>query len=305
MALRVLGVPSAAGAYGHGVARAPAALRGAGLVGSLRGRGLTVADAGDLPLVPFAPDPASPRAQHLEQVVAVAREVADRVAAIDQAGDVPLVLGGNCTITLGVIAGLCARHPRLGLAYLDGDADMSTPERTLSGILDAMGIAAMLGLAGAPPALTSLGPREPLMVGRDVAIIGYDATELDAEPSELLLQHGVHLFDGAAVRGRASAAAADVLEALAHRDGLVVHFDVDVIDSTDLPLAQFPHFNQGLSLADGFDALGALVSAPDLLAAVITEVNPDNDPDGRHVRRLVEGLTEALGRSTVGSRAGG
>ena len=55
MALRILGVPSAAGAYGHGVARAPQALRAAGLLESLRGQGLAVADAGDLPVVPFAP----------------------------------------------------------------------------------------------------------------------------------------------------------------------------------------------------------------------------------------------------------
>lgn len=156
MVLRVLGVPSAAGAHGHGVARAPAALRAAGLLEALRSRGLDVADAGDLPLVPFTPDPTSPRAQLVEQVVAVARDVADRVATISGAGDVPLVLGGNCTITLGVIAGLCARYPRLGLACLDGDADMSAPVRSVSGILDAMGIAAMLGLEGADPAFASM-----------------------------------------------------------------------------------------------------------------------------------------------------
>jgi hypothetical protein len=28
-------------------------------------------------------------------------------------------------------------------------------------------------------------------------------------------------------------------------DPLLVHFDVDAIDSTDYPLANFPHFNLG------------------------------------------------------------
>jgi arginase len=300
MALRILGVPSAAGAYGNGVARAPRAMREAGIVEGLRDRGLAVADAGDLPVVPFSPDPASPRAQQLDTVVAVARDVAQRVAGMDEAGDTPLVLGGNCTLTLAVVAGLCGRHPRLGLAYLDGDADMSTPERTTSGVLDAMGIATMLGLADAASAFAGIGPRTPLMAGRDIALLGYDEMELEAEPREQLVAHGVHLFDGRSMRGRAAEAAADALDALSHRRGLIVHFDVDVVDSTDLPLGQFPHFNQGLSLADALEALAVLAAAPDVLAVLITEVNPDNDPDGRHVRRLVDGTGGALGRAMGG-----
>lgn len=297
MTFRVLGVPSAAGAYGNGVALAPRALREAGLLEALSDRGVAVADAGDLPLVPFAPDPANPRQQNIDKVIDVANQVADRVAAFDMAGDVPLVLGGNCTLTLGVIAGLCSRRPDLGLAYLDGDVDMSTPARTVSGVMDAMGIATMLGLEGTSEAFAGIGPRVPLMDGRDIAIIGYDEAELEAEPRALLLQEGVHLIDAGAVCGRPAAAAADALDALAHRDGLIVHFDVDVVDSTDLPLGQFPHFNQGVSLADAVEVLAVLASAPDVLAIVITEINPGNDPDGAHVGRLAEGIVDALGRS--------
>jgi len=99
------------------------------------------------------------------------------------------------------------------------------------------------------------------------------------------------------VRGNGSAAAADALTALADRDGLIVHFDVDVVDSTDLPLGQFPHFNQGVSLDDAIEVLAELLAAPDVLAILITEINPDNDPDGVHVQRLGDGFAEALGRA--------
>jgi len=223
MALRVLGVPSAAGAYGNGVALAPRALREARLLEGLSERGVEVADSGDLPLVPFTPDPANPKQQNIQKVIEVASEVAGHVAAISMAGDVPLVLGGNCSLTLGVIAGLCSRHPDLGLAYFDGDVDMSMPARTVSGVVDAMGIATMLGLEGASEAFAAIGPRVPLMDGHRIAIIGYDEAELDAGPRDLLLQRGVHLIDGSAVRGRPAAAAADALDALEHRDGLIVH----------------------------------------------------------------------------------
>jgi arginase len=297
MSLRVLGVPSAAGAYGNGVALAPAALRDAGLLEALRDRGVAVTDAGDLPFVPFAPDPANPRKQNLGTVVSVAREVATEVAAISAAGDIPLVFGGNCSLTLGVIAGLCAAKPDLALAYFDGDADMSTPERTVSGVIDAMGIATMLGLEGAPQELAGIGPRVPLMEGRRIAIVGYDDAELAAEPKAQLVERGVHLMPGDSVRGNGSAAAGDALTALADRDGLIVHFDVDVVDSTDLPLGQFPHFNQGVSLDDAIEVLARLLAAPDVLAILVTEINPDNDPDGVHVQRLSDGVADALGRA--------
>jgi arginase len=76
MALRVLGVPSAAGAYGNGVALAPRALREARLLEGLSERGVEVADSGDLRLVPFTPDPANPKQQNIEKVIEVASEVA-------------------------------------------------------------------------------------------------------------------------------------------------------------------------------------------------------------------------------------
>jgi arginase len=80
---------------------------------------------------------------------------------------------------------------------------------------------------------------------------------------------------------------------------VVVHFDVDVIDSVDCPLAHFPHFNTGLSFDDALDVLAGLCAAERLAAVTVTEVNPDHDPDGDQLRRLVLGLATALGRASA------
>src|ERR1700719_2596164 len=77
--LGLIGVPSSAGAHGPGQEKAPAALRQAGLLGALREAGLTVEDLGDLPMTRFEPDPAHRKSQSLSRVVAVARQVAERV----------------------------------------------------------------------------------------------------------------------------------------------------------------------------------------------------------------------------------
>jgi len=70
-----------------------------------------------------------------------ARRVAAEVAAIRGAGRLPLVLGGDCTITLGALEGFGEG----GLVYFDGDADLTTPEHSSSAVADTMGMTHMLG----------------------------------------------------------------------------------------------------------------------------------------------------------------
>lgn len=301
MTLSVLGVPTAAGAYGGGVMRGPRALRDAGIIAELSKHGVDVVDLGDLPDEPFASDPAARRMQNLDRVVRVATAVAERVHAIVEAGDVPLVIGGDCTITLGVIAGAQRSAQDVGLAYVDGDADLSTPETTKSGILDAMGIATMLGLEGAPDSLAGLGARRPLLPGRRIALLGYDDSGVDASEAALLVEHRVNRLPASALGFDAGSATTEMIGSMSERDGLIVHFDVDVIDSTELPLAQYPHFNEGLSFAVAMEVLGAACAAPDVTAVVVTETNPDNDDSGRYVGRLVRGLASALALSRVRS----
>jgi len=107
--------------------------------------------------------------------VTVAGTVADAVARALAEGQVPIVLGGDCTVTLGVMAGLQRHDPGAGLLYFDGDADLATPQTTGSGVLDAMGVAHLLGLADNP--LARLGPRWPMLTDARLVLFGYDETD--------------------------------------------------------------------------------------------------------------------------------
>jgi arginase len=294
----VIGVPTSAGTHGPGQDKAPRALRQAGLVEGLRAAGLEVEDHGDLPAAPYQAHAADPRQRNLDGVVEVARRVADRVQAALDRGRRPLVLGGDCTITLGVVAGFLRHGDDLGLLYFDGDADLSTPATSRSGILDAMVVAHLLG-EGAP-ALAGVGPRTPLLAPDRLLLFGFDDPDDLGEPQQALLaRHAPASWPATrarAVPGGPSAAAAAALAELEARAGtIVVHFDVDVVDSGDLPLANFPHFGQGLSLAEAFACLDTFLASPRLGGLVVTEVNPDHDPGGQ-LARLVDGLVAALAR---------
>jgi arginase len=206
---------------------------------------------------------------------------------------VPLVLGGDCTITIGAVAGLKRCHADGGLIYVDGDADLGVPGDGGSGILDSMGISHLLG-SGAPE-LAGIGGRVPLLEANRLAIIGSDPRETDQAGRGFLANAGVSFQEAPALITDPAAAAQRALDKVTDAGGrFIVHFDVDVIDSGDLPLGNFPHYGSGVLLYHAMAALRVLRSHPAFAGLVITEVNPTHDPSGTELSRLVNGLSSAL-----------
>jgi arginase len=292
--LRVLGVASSAGTHHAGQDRAPQALRDAGLLDRLRLAGVPVTDGGDVAAEVFAVDHDHPTQRNLDAVVRVATQVADAVDDTLGRGDIPLVLGGDCTITLGVVAGVQRRLPRAGLFYFDGDADLATPETTTSGVLDAMGVAHLLGRADTD--LARLSPATPPLTDERLVLLGFDEGDPEGFHEEVLRQHPrLVRFPDHGVRADPEGAARTALTALlATSEGIIVHFDVDAVDSGDLPLANFPHYGTGVSLAQAQRALTVAFAAPALSAIVLTEVNPSYDPSGRQLGRYLDAVASAI-----------
>jgi arginase len=294
--LQFIGVPTSAGAYGAGQERAPGAFRAAGLMERLAGAAI---DGGDVEGVRFSPDLRRRTSQNLDAVVRVIQAVRDRVSEVLGQGDLPVVLGGDCTITLGVIAACTRVDPDAVLAYFDGDVDLSTPATTSSGILDAMGIAHILDLEGADDDLASVGDRRPLMDGNRISLIGHEEQDLDDEQIKLLDQAGVHRFSAERLRADKQQTIERALGVLGDQPR-IVHFDIDAVDSTDFPLAEYPHFNTGVSLDVAEYVLTRLVDTPNVKALVVTEVNPLKDPDDIYIPRLRDVLVRVLGQGGVG-----
>jgi arginase len=262
------------------------------LLGALREAGLEVEDLGDLPVTRFQPDSANPKRQSRSGVIAVARQVADRVAAAVERDLVPLVIGGDCTITLGVVAGLLRQQPDLGLIYFDGDADMTTPETTRSGIFDSMGVSHLIGEGD--PEVAHLGPRFPLLPPDRITLFGFHPYEIEPEEQRLLEKSAMAQYPVTSMGDRPVERAAEALARLEERArAIVVHFDVDVMDSAEIPLADWPHYD-ALSFGDAMRCLRVFVASPKLAALVVTEINPDHDPDGLLVRQFVDAFADAL-----------
>ncbi len=293
--LGVIGVPSSAGAYAPGQEQAPRALRAAGLVTGLEAAGVEVVDHGDAPVWRWTPDRAHRRAQNAEAVAQCAAATAERVRDALAAGEWPLVLGGDCTVGVGTVAGHLPESGRLGLVYLDLHADLNTPGTVIDGALDWMGVAHLLGEPEATPGLRDIGPRVPLLDDDQIVLLGFGAAHATAGERERVERRGLAVVPDSEVAADPAAAAARALSLLAGCDRLAVHFDVDTIDFVDAPLSENTGRNTGLTQDQTFAALAAVLADPRASALTITELNPlHGAEDGSTLTSFVAKLVEAL-----------
>ncbi len=300
--LAVIGVPSSAGAFAPGQEGAPAALRATGLIERLQAAGITVTDRGDSVVWRWRPDRQRPRAQNLEAVIAQAKDTARRVREAVAAGEIPLVLGGDCTIEMGTVAGFLSlpSEQRIGLLYFDLHADLNVPDSEPEGAFDWMGMAHLLGEEDAVPDLSRFGPRFPLLDAEDVCIFGHGLTRATPWEREVIARRGVRTVPVEDVAVDPEGAAARALASFDGYDALLVHFDVDVIDFTDAPLSENTGRNEGLTLDQAFRALRVLTASPIFSALTITELNPlHGEEEGATLERFVGGLVETLAAAPV------
>jgi arginase len=287
----IVGAPTSAGAYAPGQEEGPRAMRDAGLLDSLAAGGVEVADVGDVEAFRWAPDPRNPRAANLAAVVDRARQVAALVAAVREDGAV-LVLGGDCTIELGTVAGLRDRVGRLGLVYLDLHADLNVPSSVVDGALDWMGVAHLLDVDGAESELAGIGSSRPLLDDDQLVFLGIKpGTEFE---QATISRRDLPVVDIDALAADPEGAAGQALGALEGCDAVAVHFDVDLVHFLDAPLAENTD-REGVTLEAAATALRRLTADARFRALTVTEFNPlHGAADGSTTRRLVEVLARAL-----------
>lgn len=152
---------------GRGEERAPAALRAAGLVERLRARDAGEADAR---IRDTRRDPDTGVVGAVE-VRRASMTIASCVREVLEARECPLVLGGDCTLLLGVFQALSGGS---GLWFLDGHADFFDGESSPSGEAADMDLAILTGYG--PPGL--LERDGPLLEPAAVVLLGHRPAEL-------------------------------------------------------------------------------------------------------------------------------
>jgi arginase len=273
-----------------------------GLGDALLGHGLAQALGAHLATT-VAPPPASgirdPASGVLNgpEIAAYAVALANAVGTLLDAGDVPLVLGGDCSVLLGGALAL-RRRAAAGLLFLDGHADFYQPSAEPSGEAASMDLALATGYG--PPAVGDVEGRSPLVRAEDAVIVGFRDAEEQARNGSQPLPDALLALDLGAVRTAGAHAAAE--HALAHLtrpgapDHFWVHIDADVLDDAVMPAVDYREPG-GLS-ADELATILAAAMATGLVAGVeVTIYNPALDPAGTAGAALTAALARGLGGS--------
>jgi arginase len=274
--ISLIGAPSSAGAYAPGQEKAPATFRKHGLASALHRTGCAIADRGDVPSFRWRPDLSRPNAMNLDAVAGTARAVAEKMADAMAAGEAALVLGGDCTVELGTVAGALREESSVGLVYIDFDTDLNPPEAS-DGALDWTGVAHLLDIKGAAPELTGLGPRCPMLAPADILFLAVE--NIMPGEAQTIAELGIPVIGREEVKFDAAAAAARGAAWAARHERLLIHLDVDVLSYTRCPIAENVRRCDGLTLGELSTLLTPLLAAPNWRALTITEANPDHAPD--------------------------
>jgi len=287
--IALIGAPTSAGAFAPGQEDAPGALREAGLLDALRAAGREVVDRGDTPRWRWRVDHDEPRAMNAAAVVDGVHAVAELAQAAIGAGELPLVLGGDCTVGVGTVAGAVAAGVEPRLVYFDMHPDLNTPASVPDGAFDWMGVAHMLDIEDADDRLASAGPRRPLLYDADLVLFAADPRQSTPHERRVIEARGLEPLGVDAVHRALERATADGRRFL-------VHFDVDVIDFSDVPLSENTGRGVGVTFDAAFAALDVLVRHDALLGLTVTELNPhhgaqDRSDLTRFARRLAIALS--------------
>jgi arginase len=286
----VVEAPSVLGLFPKGVETLPAALLGAGLVERLKARR---AGRVEPPAYDDRRDPET-RLLNPRGLARYAIALADELEPLLEAGEFPVVLGGDCSILLGCTLAN-RRRGRAGLLFLDGHADFYQPEAEPNGEAASMDLALVTGRG--PGIVTDLEGRQPLVRDEDVALVARrDAADAEAHGSQRVEETGIQVIELSALRECGAMATAErALRRLTRTDlaGFWIHLDADVLDDAIMPAVDY-RMPGGLQWDELSTILRTALASGKALGIDITIFNPKLDPDGAIARRFTEALSEGL-----------
>jgi arginase len=221
--------------------------------------------------------PLLPEAAPTARMGALCRTLAAEVAATRAAGNLPVVIAGDCTASIGVLAGLQQKTPDLTLVWYDAHGDFNTPETTPSGFIGGMPLAMLCG-RGEQTIVTGAGAT----IHPEYQIILTDARDLDPGEKEAVAGSAMtHLPDVAGL----------VVLDLPDKP-IYIHFDSDVLRLGDMAAVNYPA--EGGSSLDTIEASLAHLAGTGQIAAIsVTMWNPELDDEGS-AEQVVMGLVERL-----------
>ncbi len=299
--IHIIGVPLDLGASRRGTDAGPSAVRVAGLSASLVKLGYEVTVESDIPVPTMETrHPESRKARFKSEILEVCERLAVATRETLDAGDIPLVIGGDHSIAMGTIAGVAAHYRNkdadIGLIWFDAHGDMNLPGTSPSGNIHGMPLAHVLGYGD--PDLSNILDQCPAVKPENVVLIGI--RDIDDHEREFIRTSGIKVFTMSDIDelGMTHVCQETLKIVNANTAGFHISFDVDGCDPSVIP-GSGTLVPGGVSFREAHQLLENCAKTGRMTSMEVVELNPFLDHANVSAERAVALIQSAFGRSIL------
>lgn len=299
--VHIIGVPLDLGASRRGTDAGPSALRVAGLRRAIAKLGYEVTVESDIP-VPTMETRQLERmeARFKDEILEVCTDVATATLKILEAGQIPLVIGGDHSIAMGTVSGVASffrdKNADIGLIWFDAHGDMNLPGTSPSGNIHGMPLAHLLG-HGDPDLANILG-QNPAVKAENVVLIGI--RDIDGHEREFIRKSGVTTFTMRDIDENGMSHVCREALRIVNKGtaGFHVSFDVDGCDPSVIP-GSGTLVPGGVSFREAHQLLENCADTGRMTSMEVVELNPFLDQANVSAERTVALIQSAFGRNIL------
>lgn len=299
--IRIINVPLDLGASRRGTDAGPSAFRVAGLKKAILSLGYSNVRETDvsIPSMETVP-PGDSSARYKNEILAACTQLAGHTRGALDAGEWPLVIGGDHSIAMGTVSAVSAHLGRtggkLGVIWFDAHGDMNLPESSPSGNVHGMPLAHLLGYGD--PQLSSILDVHPAVDAQHVVLVGI--RDIDEDEREFIHSSGVTAFTMREIDQLGmSRVAEEALEIVNNGTaGFHVSFDLDGCDPDVIP-GTGTVVPGGVSFREAHLLLEECAADGRMTSMEVVELNPFLDHANISAERAVTLIQSALGRSIL------
>ena len=205
-----------------------------------------------------------------------------------------LVLGGDCSILIGILQALKAKG-LYGLIFIDAHADFYEPEKSITGEVADMDLAIVTGRG--PELLININNQCPYVKDEHVVHIGQrDWEETKKFGSRDILETSIPCFDLEFIKKNGIQQTTNkVVQHIKNLpiEGCWIHFDTDVLADEINPAVEY-RLPGGLQFDQVEYCLRSLLLTGKIAGMSVTIFNPTFDIDGNIANNIVQSMGKAF-----------
>lgn len=289
--ITILGVPTHWGTGLKNLIKGPSAFRNHGIIEKLSTAGFDVQDAGDIDCnSDKKPTLTNVHLRNIDEVVAVSKLTSKKVYSIIKAGRVPIVIGGDHSMSIGTISGAAkAFDGNIGIIYIDEHGDLNTDRTTDTGNIHGMSLCAVMGLGNKRIAAisgTAVKKENVLHIGGEM----FDTAEL-----ELIRAQKIETVKLTDIINSGLKPVTEAVDRLSKKvDNIWVSFDIDSMDANDAPGVTMPD-RYGLIYREISDLARHIGTHVNVVGVGVAEYNPVNEKTNKTLELITELVASFLG----------